>query len=438
MLSAGEVVLGARMGQIRIVDRIGGGGQGDVYRAAAPDGTPVAVKWYKSAWATSDQRRALDDLITRGTPDSRFLWPMDRVELPAESRSPGGASFGYVMPLCEPGFVPLVRLVNGTLDPALEPGFAEILHMSQALVESFRLIHLNGLCYRDVSLGNVFFRPATGDIRICDVDNVSVDDGSPKVLGTPLFMAPEIVRDTGLTTFPSRRTDLHSLAVLLFLLLFMEHPLIGRKVDMGMWDEQHAVRHFGEEPVFVFDPYDFSNRPVKPHVERYWALYPQFVRDRMLVAFGEGLRTPTARVTEGEWLRTLADLRDCMASCPACGATVFYDLARNRPQPCHSCGRPLPRPLVLTVGRRRLVVSPHLRFGADVNSPVPADGPPIAETVRHPSMPGRLGLKNMTAVPWTVTMPDATRYVLGPRQAIDLVEGMSIETPTVSAKVVRV
>ncbi|MDT4941471.1 MAG: hypothetical protein QOJ34_1560 [Pseudonocardiales bacterium] len=433
MVAAGDVVHGERSGAVRIQARIGGGLQGEVFRAESATGE-LAVKWYNPPWATSTQARAIDELIARGSPDPRFLWPVERLG-PYGGQAP--QTFGYTMPLCEPGYFPLVRLVNGTLSPSLEPSTADIIRICQHAVESFRLLHLSGLCYRDVSLANVFFEPRTANIRICDVDNVGVDDGSSKVLGTPLFMAPEIVRDTTFRTFPSRSTDLHSLAVLLFFLLFMEHPLIGRKVDRGLWDEQHALIHFGREPVFVLAPDDESNRPTSPHVERYWALYPQFLRDRMLSAFGEGLHSPSARVTEGEWLRTLGRLRDCMGACPHCGSTVFHDLDAGTPVPCHQCANPLDPPLVLGIGRRQLVVSRHLRFGAEVTSALPSPGPPIAEAVPHPDRPDRFGLKNLTEVPWSVTMPDGAEYTVGPRQAVELVEGATITTPTIKAVVHR-
>jgi DNA-binding helix-hairpin-helix protein with protein kinase domain len=434
MLSAGDIVHGAETGAIRIVARLGGGLQGEVFSAESAAG-PLAVKWYNAPWATASQAKLIDDLIERGSPDPRFLWPISRLAWPGDpSPTP---SWGYAMPLCEPGYFPLVRLVNGTLSPSLEPTSAEIITICQNAVESFRLLHLSGLCYRDVSLANLFFQPRTANIRICDVDNVSVDDGSSKVLGTPLFMAPEIVRDTTFRTFPSRSTDLHSLAVLLFFLLFMEHPLIGKKVDGGLWDEEHALVHFGREPLFVLSPTDESNRPVSAHVERYWALYPQFLRDRMLTAFGVGLHDPAARVTEGEWLRTLSRLRDCMGTCPQCGATVFYDLEATTPVLCHGCGRPLDAPLVVVIGKRRLVVSRHLRFGADVNSTLPSPGPPIAEAVTHPAAPDRFGLKNLTGVSWSVTTPDGSEYEVEPRQAIELTEGTRITTPSIKAVVQR-
>jgi eukaryotic-like serine/threonine-protein kinase len=440
MLIPGDVVTADNLGIVRIVSKIGGGGQGEVYVGESSSLGRVAVKWYAPQWATEQQQVVLDDLISRGTPDARFLWPISRVAKTSDQHAvtlpsaAGCKSFGYVMPLCEVGYVPLARLVNGNLNPASDPSFAAILASCRQLVESFRLLHAGGLCYRDISLGNVLLNPATGDIRICDVDNVSVDDGTSAVLGTPLFMAPEIVRDTTYSVVPSRRTDLHSLAVLLFVLLFMEHPLIGRRVDQGIWDEAHAQRHFGTDPLFIMSPTDSSNRAVKPHVERYWQLYPEFLRARMLTAFGEGLNDPRARVTEGEWGRVLTRLRDGMGTCPRCTATVFYDLGSPTTEVCVACGAPLADPLVLVTGRRQMVASRHLLLGADLDRSGAAHEP-IGRAVVHPQDGNRLGLKNLTARPWTVTMPDGVEYTVAPQQAIELTDGITVRAGDIVAEV---
>lgn len=71
----------------------------------------------------------------------------------------------------------------------------------------------------------MFFDPDTGDVLICDNDNVSangIDNSS--VYGTPRFMAPEIVMGQAK---PSRNTDLYSLAVLLFY-MFTIPPMTDR------------------------------------------------------------------------------------------------------------------------------------------------------------------------------------------------------------------
>ncbi len=62
-----------------------------------------------------------------------------------------------------------------------------------------------------------------GDILICDNDNVTSEKHADKsILGTPRFMAPEIVRGDGL---PNVQSDLFSLSVLLFYMFMVHHPL---------------------------------------------------------------------------------------------------------------------------------------------------------------------------------------------------------------------
>ena len=57
------------------------------------------------------------------------------------------------------------------------------------------------------SFGNAFFDPDNGDVLIADNDNVSVDGaGVLGVLGTPRFMAPEVVRGEAVPLF-RRRSD---------------------------------------------------------------------------------------------------------------------------------------------------------------------------------------------------------------------------------------
>ena len=108
----------------------------------------------------------------------------------------------------------------------------------------------------------MFFDPDTGDVLICDNDNVSangIDNSS--VYGTPRFMAPEIVMGQAK---PSRNTDLYSLAVLLFYMFMMGHPLEGKlEAEIKCMDIHAMNKLYGKNPIFIYDPNDKSNRPVK-------------------------------------------------------------------------------------------------------------------------------------------------------------------------------
>ena len=110
------------------------------------------------------------------------------------------------------------------------------------------------------------------------------------VLGTRRFMAPEIVRREAA---PSTATDLYSLSVLLFYLLMVGHPLVGRReLDFAVWDEHAESVLFGRDPRFVFDPTTASNSPVADlhaSVISNWDLYPEFIRRLFIQAFTAGL-----------------------------------------------------------------------------------------------------------------------------------------------------
>jgi serine/threonine protein kinase len=191
---------------------LGGGGQGQVFRAQFEDSF-CALKWYIPRYLTLDPtlRERLEKSIEVGPPNNQFWWPFELVT------DMHATTFGYLMPLREPGFETLVDYMRGRVDAS----FPTMILTSFHLADSFLRLHAKGLCYKDISFGNVFFHPRTGDVRICDIDNVDVNGRPGAILGTPGFMAPEVIlRQAG----PSTQTDLHSLAVMLFNILMMGDP----------------------------------------------------------------------------------------------------------------------------------------------------------------------------------------------------------------------
>src|SRR5436190_19053107 len=257
---------------------VGGGGQGEVYRATLA-GKPVALKWYYAPSATAEQRKALETLIKRGAPSDRFLWPIELADAPTTR------GFGYIMPLRELRFKGIVDMMKRRI----EPSFRALVTAGLELSHSFLQLHAKGLCYRDISFGNAFFDPFTGEILICDNDNVAVDNQSPSgIYGTPRFMAPEIVRGEAV---PGTQTDLFSLAVLLFYMFMMHHPLEGkRELAIRCLDLVAMKKLYGTEALFIFDPRDTSNAPDPQHHRNaviFWNLYPQSLRDLFTKAFTE-------------------------------------------------------------------------------------------------------------------------------------------------------
>jgi DNA-binding helix-hairpin-helix protein with protein kinase domain len=401
---------------------LGGGGQGEVY-AALLGGSHLALKWYYPESATAAQRTALEALVRKGAPGELFLWPID---LASAAGVPG---FGYLMPLRPDRF----RSGTDLAKRRVEPTFRALTTAGIHLAHGFLQLHASGLAYRDVSFGNLFLDPDTGDVRICDLDNVGVD-GQPHNLvgGTMRFMAPEIVRGEAL---PSTRTDQYSLAVLLHLMFFMAHPLEGKRESAaGCLGPEGQRRIYGTEPVYVADPKDSSNRPERgwhDNLLAFWPIYPRFLKQHFTRAFTEGLRDPAARVKESEWRAALTQLRDCIVYCQACGAENFFDPSpppgAARPEPCWACRRPVVVPLSLHLGKALVMLNHDTRlYPHHVQGKLYDFGRPAAEVARHPTRADVWGLKNLSGLKWTCTDAGGQVSEVGPGRSVTLAPGVRV------------
>ncbi len=416
----------------RIQKFLGGGGQGEVYQAEL-GGRPMAVKWYFRRSATPKQRWILEDLVRRPAPNARFLWP---IELVSDSGTPG---FGYVMGLRSTRYRGIVDLMKCRIQPT----FRALVTAGYQLADSYYQLHSAGLCYRDISFGNVFFDPNTGDVLICDNDNVAIDSGEKGgVLGTPKFMAPEIVRGEA---SPSRDTDLYSLAVLLFYMLMVHHPLEGsRESQVKCLDLPAMNRLYGTDPLFIFDPANDSNRP-DPTFHRnaveFWAVYPPLIQDLFTRSFTDGLRRQQGRVKETEWRAALAQLRDLIAYCAGCGLENFHrgtTAETTSDQACWACNASLRWPARLQIENRYLVMLNHdtKLFPHHLDPQCQHDfSRPLAEVSRHPTDPDIWGLKNLSAAKWVVTQSNGTMLDVPPERSTRLVRGAKIQFGSVKGEI---
>jgi eukaryotic-like serine/threonine-protein kinase len=428
MLAAGDVIeLETYRRQCRIESFLGGGGQGQVYQVRILGSGPerhFALKWYFPHMARPEQRAILQDLVTREAPSARFLWPQD---LATSGDRPG---FGYLMPLRGDNYRGLHEIMTGTVSPS----FRAVVTSAMELADGFWQLHACGLCYRDISFGNVLFDPRDGSVLICDNDNVGIDGRSTaSVYGTPGFMAPEVMRGEAL---PSAATDLFSLSVLLFYLLMVHHPFQGRyELDEPVWDRAAAYRVYGERPLFIFDPDDRSNEPVPGYHDNalvFWPLYPQFIRDLFVRAFTAGLRDPlNKRVRELEWLPAMVRLRDSIVYCAGCKAEVFSDTAASAPLTCWKCNRQVSLPPRLVVDGNTVMLNYDTRvFPHHVRSQKWGFDRPVGAVVRHPTRPDVWGLKNVSAATWKATTPSGILVDVIPGRSVTLAPGTGIDFGT--------
>jgi eukaryotic-like serine/threonine-protein kinase len=410
--------------EYKVEDFLGSGGQGEVYKVSS-EGKFWALKWYYPHTATNAQRKALETLVSKGAPTEKFLWPLALI---ADPKIPG---FGYIMPLRPKNFKNIVDLMKRRI----EPSFYSIATAGFQLADSYYYLHLEGLSYRDISFGNVFFDPQNGKVLICDNDNVTVDKSEKSAIyGTPRFMAPEIVRGDAT---PSSDTDRFSLAVLLFYIFFISHPLEGKKESaIHALDAPAMKKLYGDEPVFIFDPKDSSNNP-DPNFHQnaliYWDIYPQFFKDLFTRVFTQGIRDPeNGRVRESEWRSDIIKLRDSIVFCQKCGSENFYDpeeikrSGRASPK-CWKCSIDIILPPRIKIGNLIVMLNHDTKLYTYHLDPVTYDfSKSIAEVSQHPENPQLWGLKNVSDRSWQITKSDGITVEVPSGKNVSLRNGIRV------------
>jgi serine/threonine protein kinase len=350
-LAPGDHLAGVYSGlPMEAIRPLGGGTQGAIWEVAF-GGRHRAVKWYAAEYLPYDPGlgQRIHRLIQNGAPSPAFIWPIEAAQ------RPDGTGFGYVMPLLEPRF----RRIGALLGRDIEPSYTTLCTAAIQLADQFLRLHTDGLCYRDISLDNLALDAASGDVCILDNDNVDIDGTSGPMKGTPLFIAPEVLREEAQ---PSSASDQHSLAVLLFYMFCFEHPLEGRR---QLQIEYAASDRLYSHPLFIFDPDDTSNAPdpvAHANALASWDVYPTGLQRLFRRAFGPGLHHPGQRVPDSEWRRAMLALRDAIFCCPDCGVENFFDADRPGARRCWACGAALRTPPRLRIAGQSVVLSPGRRL----------------------------------------------------------------------------
>ncbi len=257
-------------------------------------------------------------------------------------------------------------LKYGQLDPRERGDWLAYLRICIKIARSVRRLHSAGLAHSDLSYKNVLIDPRTGSACIIDIDGLVVPGKfPPDVVGTPDFIAPEVMRTLNLSPndanrkLPSRGTDQHALAVLIYMYLLNRHPLRGRKVhdcDDEHHDEELAM---GEKALFIENPSDTSNRYDAAWLKRdnpnrfkflmpwqdidalpYKVLGP-YLSELVKRAFIDGLHNPMLRPSADDWEDALVKTSDLLQQCTNSSCSQHWFVFDNTQKPtCPFCKTP--------------------------------------------------------------------------------------------------
>lgn len=211
--------LSGTWGSLEILEPIGRGGFGRVYRAQDPAlGREVALKVVA---VPSDDPAKVADILREGRMLARVRHPnVVTVHGAQEYRGCVGIWMELVRGR---SLAELVRL-DGRLGPE------EAIVVGGSVLRAMAAVHAAGLVHRDVKAQNVM-RETGGRIVLMDFgsgwergDADRKREVSPE--GSPLYMAPELLAGQP----PSVASDVYSVGVLLFFLVTGTHPVDGRTI----------------------------------------------------------------------------------------------------------------------------------------------------------------------------------------------------------------
>ena len=339
-----EVIMALKIGQtlystdgepIVVKGFIGEGGQGGVYRVTY-GGREMALKWYHPLFVKNINSIAfyknLQANIRNRAPSESFVWPEALTTWSGKKED----CFGYIMKLIPKEYSDLtsIYMKRSKFDEVFS---SRMFKACVKIAEAFDTLHNRGYSYQDINDGNFYINVKTGDVLICDNDNVTTNSENLGVIGKQRYMAPEIV----LGKMPDRYSDRFSLAVVLFRLLFVgQHPLEGQYSTPPCMTERLEKIFYGQDPVFIFDPQDARNKPT-PILNKaamvLWPYYPDFIKSLFIKTFNKSsYQNPYSRLVVGEFITDFTRLRSSVVACPKCGKEII--LQEGKETTCHGCG----------------------------------------------------------------------------------------------------
>jgi len=212
---------GSRLGSYRIEEQVGEGSFGVVYRAVSDSEQPVALKVLRDELGQDPvylRRFAREASVARAIRHANIVPILDAGET-------GGLHF-----------VATAYVGGGTLARRLRGGplpLADTVRVTENLAAGLAVLHRRGLVHRDVKPANVMLDGETAlltDFGLATGAALTTLTRTGLVVGTPQYLAPELVDGTGEAT---PRSDVYALGCLAYTCLAGKPPFTGSAMEVA-------------------------------------------------------------------------------------------------------------------------------------------------------------------------------------------------------------
>ncbi len=204
------------------------------------------------------------------------------------------------------------------------------------IARGVKRLHAAGLAHSDLSYKNVLIDPIQKTAAIIDIDGLVVPNlFPPDVIGTADFIAPEVLKTKKLEKkdpnrkLPSIQTDLHALAVLIYMYLLYRHPLRGGNYFGQLETEEEEDLLMGEKALFIEHHTNKSNQNLeREYGDNLKKFYPwtdlqkttytitgPYLKKLFDQAFIKGLHNPNERPPAVMWEEALIKTNDLKLQC---------------------------------------------------------------------------------------------------------------------------
>ena len=382
------------------------------------------LKWYDKPRHHNFYEK-LQFLIDKCAPSSSFLWPE------ALTKELNG-SFGYLIKEIPQGYIGIGDyLISKSKFESVDALLDACIHICSVYMQN----DLWGKHFYNVEHDTFLINPATGDVIVnWHYSLYRLNREQENYLCHYHYRAPELIENSDMRE--NVYTDAFSLATVLFHIIFLNYPFEGAKyLSNTIITEKYNKTLYNKDAIFMMDPSDSSNGPVKGFnnsVLRRWHLFPKILREAFIATFSkEAMHDPSKRIVPSQWIRTIIQVKSMFATCPHCSNKTF--IIPGEFCTCTKCEKYIPKIPVLKMnldlgysiplvpGQYIYMCQTSLSYDCTTS---------YGKVIRSPKNPNLWGIRNLSGKQWIVNLPNGTEKLIDPNNVMPVQTGLIIRFPS--------